>query len=50
MPEAILLDMWKGFVPMADGLHPNYKTATKAAKRIAKAIIKDRKQKNKSED
>jgi len=42
MPEAILLDMWKGFVPLADGLHPDYKTATRAAKRIAKAIIKDR--------
>jgi hypothetical protein len=48
MPEAILLDMWKGFVPMADGLHPNYKTAKKAAARIAKAIIKDRVEKSAS--
>jgi len=42
MPEAILLDMWKGFVPLPDGLHPNYQTVERAANRIAKAIIKDR--------
>jgi len=45
MPGAILLDMWKGFVPMADGVHPDYKTTKRAANRIAKAIINDRAEK-----
>ena len=45
MPEALLLDMWKNYVPLADGLHPNYKTAKRAANRMAKAIVKDRAEK-----
>jgi len=49
LPEAILLDMWKGFVPLPDGLHPDYNTTTRAANRIAKAIIKDRAKKGRGE-
>ncbi|AOT08513.1 SGNH/GDSL hydrolase family protein [Pseudoalteromonas luteoviolacea] len=44
VPDAIFLDIWKGFEPMDDGLHPNRKTMQRAAKRIAKAIKKHRKQ------
>ncbi|MDK2593788.1 hypothetical protein [Pseudoalteromonas obscura] len=44
VPDAIFLDIWRGFEPMDDGLHPNRKTMQRAAKRIAKAIKKHRKQ------
>lgn len=47
VPNAIFLDVWQGFEPMADGLHPNRKTMQRAAKRIAKAIKKHRKEKRK---
>ena len=38
LPEAIQVDAWAGFVHLGDGIHPNAETATRAAKRIAKAI------------
>jgi hypothetical protein len=38
VPEAILIDMWQGFAPMSDGLHPDRATTERAAKRVAKAI------------
>ncbi|WDE14089.1 SGNH/GDSL hydrolase family protein [Thalassomonas haliotis] len=38
MPEAMIVDFWKGFEHMGDGLHPSRKTVTRAAKRIARAI------------
>lgn len=44
LPEAILLDMWKNMIPMADGLHPDYRSAVKAANRIAKVIVRGRKE------
>ncbi|TQF67906.1 SGNH/GDSL hydrolase family protein [Pseudoalteromonas luteoviolacea] len=42
VPEALFLDIWRGFTPMDDGLHPDRKTMQRAAKRIAKAIKKHR--------
>ncbi len=38
-PQAIILDMWKDFVHIGDGLHPNYNTAQNAAKIVAKKIV-----------
>lgn len=38
LPQAIIVDAWKGFDHLGDGLHPDRKTTVKAAKRIAKAI------------
>lgn len=39
VPEALFVDAWAEFETLADGLHPNYDTTTKAAKRIAQAIL-----------
>lgn len=39
LPEAMVLDIWQGYVAMADGLHPTPATAKRAAQRIAKAIL-----------
>lgn len=44
LPDAILIDMWAGFEHISDGLHPNRKTTQRAAKRIAKAIKKHKRQ------
>lgn len=38
LPQAILIDAWTGFEHIGDGLHPNPKTARKAAHRIIEAI------------
>jgi len=43
MPDAILVDYWRGFQHMGDGLHPDRRTVTRAAKRIAVAIKKHKK-------
>ena len=40
LPEAIVLDIWKDFVHVGDGLHPNAETNTRAANRIAKTLLK----------
>ncbi|MDX8399052.1 MAG: hypothetical protein R8K20_02240 [Gallionellaceae bacterium] len=39
LPGAVVLDMWASFQHMGDGLHPNDKTARKAAAIIAQYII-----------
>ncbi|MBQ4811544.1 SGNH/GDSL hydrolase family protein [Pseudoalteromonas luteoviolacea] len=44
VPEALFLDIWRGFTPMDDGLHPDRITMQRAAKRIAKAIKKHQRQ------
>ncbi len=36
---AVYLDVWEGFEHNGDGLHPNSKTARKAAERIAQYVI-----------
>ena len=38
MPDALVVNFWQDFQHLGDGLHPNRKTVTRAAKRIAKAI------------
>ncbi len=38
LPEAIVLDIWKDFVHLGDGLHPNAETSTHAANIIAKKL------------
>ncbi|KZN34332.1 hypothetical protein N480_22270 [Pseudoalteromonas luteoviolacea S2607] len=49
VPEALFLNIWKGFTPMDDGLHPDRKTMQRAAKRIAKAIKRHQKQQSSTE-
>lgn len=41
LPGALVVDAWKGFTHMGDGLHPDERSTRKAADRIAKAIVKD---------
>jgi len=38
VPQAILVNAWKNFTHMGDGLHPDKKTSRKAAQRIVRAI------------
>jgi len=38
LPGAVMLDMWENFEHMGDGIHPNDKTARKAAAMIAQYI------------
>lgn len=38
-PEAMVLDIWQGYVAMDDGLHPTPATSKRAAQRIATAIL-----------
>ncbi len=38
LPGALVVDMWKGFTHIGEGLHPSPETSKKAAKRIVKAI------------
>jgi hypothetical protein len=38
LPTAILVDAWKQFAHLGDGLHPTPQTASHAARRIARAI------------
>ncbi len=38
VPGAVVLDIWKDFVDIGDGLHPNAATAARAARRIADKI------------
>ena len=38
LPQAVVLDVWKNFVHIGDGIHPNPKTAKRAANTIAKYI------------
>jgi len=39
LPGAVVLDMWANFQHMGDGIHPNDKTARKAAAVISQYII-----------
>lgn len=39
LPEAIVLDIWKDFVHVGDGLHPNAETNGRAANIIAKKLL-----------
>ena len=38
LPGAVVLDMWKDFVHLGDGIHPNPATAENAARLIAKKL------------
>jgi hypothetical protein len=40
LPDAIVLDIWKDFVHIGDGIHPNNETARKAAHLIATELVK----------
>lgn len=40
LPAAIQLDIWQDFVHMGDGIHPTPETARKAAKIIAKELLR----------
>jgi hypothetical protein len=40
LPNAIVLDIWKDFVHIGDGIHPNPDTARKAARLIANELMK----------
>jgi hypothetical protein len=40
LPDALVVDMWRKFTPISDGLHPNSKTSMRAASRIGTAINK----------
>lgn len=39
LPQAIVLDIWKDFVHIGDGIHPNTETARKAAHVIANELV-----------
>ena len=38
LPDALVVDMWRNFTPIGDGLHPNSETSMRAASRIGTAI------------
>ena len=38
LPQALVVDIWRNFEHLGDGLHANRKTMRRAANRIAKAI------------
>lgn len=38
LPDALIVDMWRKFIPIRDGLHPNSKSSMRAARRIVRAI------------
>lgn len=38
LPGALVLDIWKDFVHIGDGIHPDYKTARNAARIIARQL------------
>jgi hypothetical protein len=38
LPSALVLDIWKDFNHIGDGLHPDFKTATNAARIIARKL------------
>jgi hypothetical protein len=40
LPRALLLDMWKDFRHLGDGIHPDYATVRKAAQTIATELLK----------
>jgi len=42
LPDALIVDMWRKFTPLNDGLHPNSKTSMSAARRIVRAINKNK--------
>ena len=42
LPGAVVLDIWKDFVHIGDGIHPNYDTINRAARIIVKTILKTR--------
>jgi hypothetical protein len=40
VPKAVVVDMWKDFVHMGDGIHPTPETAKRAARIVADEIVK----------
>jgi hypothetical protein len=38
LPSALVLDIWKDFTHIGDGIHPDYKTAMNAARIIARTL------------
>jgi len=38
LPSALVLDIWKDFTHIGDGIHPDYKTATNAARIVARTL------------
>lgn len=40
LPDALVVDIWRDFKHIGDGIHPDQKTARKAAELVAKAIRK----------
>jgi len=40
LPNAIVVDMWKDFVHIGDGIHPSVETARKAARRVAHELLR----------
>lgn len=40
LPDALLVDMWRDFQHIGDGIHPDPKTARRAAEQVARAIRK----------
>ncbi len=42
LSDALIVDMWRKFTPISDGLHPNSKTSMRAARRIVRAINQEK--------
>jgi hypothetical protein len=40
LPQALVLDLWKEFEHLGDGIHPNNETARKAAHLLAQELVK----------
>ena len=38
LPGALVLDIWRDFTHMGDGIHPDFKTATNAARIITNKL------------
>lgn len=40
LPSAVVLDMWKDFTHLGDGIHPDYATTKRAARLVAQTLIR----------
>jgi hypothetical protein len=40
-PEAMVIDMWRRFVHIGDGIHPDYRSVEDAADIVVKALRKE---------
>ena len=40
LPSAVVLDMWKDFSHLGDGIHPDYATTKRAARLVAQTLIR----------